>query len=336
MTVSGAPAGQLRTVSYATFANTVGSGLWSAGAALFLTRNVGLSVASVGAGLTVAGLVGLLASVPMGYLADRYDPRSLRALLQVCQAVVAAAYLAVGSFPAFLAVAVVDALLVAGNLSVRAALVAAVGGVQGRTHAFVMLRSVANAGIAISAGLAGLALAVDTRPAYVLLVVVNGASFLVSAALLMRLPRFPPAATTQAGQNWSRYCSRPAPRRSSSARRSAGSAGRASRRRATVSASASARPWWNSQTAYRPAAIEIPMASPVGAPTRMSPVGQSSWYSTGVDQPGSGGVRGVPGQTSVYTSTGRLPPATWMTIAVGEPAETPWHAAVTSSPSMPP
>ena len=44
----------------------------------------------VGLGLTVAGLVGLTASVPLGGLADRYDPRTLRAVLQLLQAAVAA------------------------------------------------------------------------------------------------------------------------------------------------------------------------------------------------------------------------------------------------------
>ncbi|MCI4065312.1 MFS transporter [Micromonospora sp. R77] len=187
------PPGLLRTLSLATLANTVGSGLWTAGAALYLTRDVGLSAASVGVGLTLAGLVGLTASVPLGGLADRHDPRTLRALLQLCQAVVAAAYLLVGSFPAFLAVAVLDALLTSGNLAVRAALVAAVGGPQGRVHAFATLRAVANLGIAVGAALAGFALAADTHLAYQLLVVGNAATYLLSAALLRRLPAFPPA-----------------------------------------------------------------------------------------------------------------------------------------------
>lgn len=39
------PPGPLRTLSLATLANTVGSGLWLAGAALYLTRDVGLSAA---------------------------------------------------------------------------------------------------------------------------------------------------------------------------------------------------------------------------------------------------------------------------------------------------
>ncbi|MBQ1043276.1 MULTISPECIES: MFS transporter [unclassified Micromonospora] len=182
------PPGPLRTLAYATLVNTVGAGLWLAGGALYLTRDVGLSATSVGAGLTVAGLVGLTASVPLGALADRWDPRTLRAVLQVGQAVAALAYLLVGSFPAFLAVAVPEALLAAGNLAVRAALVAAVGGPDGRVHAFATLRAVANLGISVGTALAGIALAVDTHRAYQVLVVGNAATYLLSAALLLRLP----------------------------------------------------------------------------------------------------------------------------------------------------
>ncbi|MBQ1015940.1 MFS transporter, partial [Micromonospora sp. M51] len=115
------PPGRLRTLSLATMANTVGTGLWVTGAALYFTRSVGLTPTEVGLGLTIAGLVGLTASVPLGGLADRRDPRALRAVLQLAQAVVAAAYLLVGSFPVFLLVATLDALLVSGNLAVRAA-----------------------------------------------------------------------------------------------------------------------------------------------------------------------------------------------------------------------
>lgn len=188
------PPGRLRTLAFATLANTVGTGLWLAGAPLFLTRDVGLSPASVGLGLTVAGVVGLSASMPLGGLADRRDPRTLRAVLQLLQAAVAASYLLVDSFPVFLVVAVLDALLVSGNLSVRAALVAAVGGPNGRVHAFATLRAVANLGIAAGAGLAGFALAADTHVAYQILVVGNASTYLISAVLLLRLPPCPPAA----------------------------------------------------------------------------------------------------------------------------------------------
>lgn len=188
------PPGRLCTLSLATLANTVGSGLWLTGGALYLTRDVGLSPASVGAGLTLAGLVGLTASVPLGTLADRRDPRTLRALVQLGQAAAAAAYLLVGSFPVFLAVAVLEMLLASGNLAVRAALVAAVAGPQGRVHAFATLRAVANLGIAVRAGLAAFALAAGSHLAYQVLVAGNALTYLLSAALLLRLPAYPPAA----------------------------------------------------------------------------------------------------------------------------------------------
>ena len=199
------PPGPLRTLAYATLVNTVGAGLWLAGGALYLTRDVGLSATSVGAGLTVAGLVGLTASVPLGALADRWDPRTLRAVLQVGQALAALAYLLVGSFPAFLAVAVPEALLAAGNLAVRAALVVAVGGPDGRVHAFATLRAVANLGITVGTALAGIALAVDTHRAYQVLVVGNAVTYLLSAALLLRLPPQPAADARRA------TAARPAP-----------------------------------------------------------------------------------------------------------------------------
>ncbi|MFI7210149.1 MFS transporter [Micromonospora maritima] len=183
------PPGPLRTLALATLANTVGTGLWLAGGALYLTRDVGLSPTSVGAGLTVAGLVGLTASVPLGGLADRWDPRTLRAALQVGQALAAAAYLLVDSLTTFLVVAVPEALLATGNLAVRAALVAAVGGPTGRVRAFATLRAVANLGITAGTALAGIALAVDTHRAYQMLVVGNVATYLLSAALLLRVPR---------------------------------------------------------------------------------------------------------------------------------------------------
>ncbi|MEV0431414.1 MFS transporter [Micromonospora sp. NPDC050495] len=184
--------GPLRMLSLATLANTVGSGLWLAGGPLYLTRDVDLSPASVGAGLTVAWLVGLTASVPLGALADRRDPRTLRAAVQLVQAVAAAGYLLVDSMPVFLAVAILETLLASGNLAVRAALVAAVAGPHGRVHAFATLRAVANLGIAVGSGLAAIALAADSHRAYQVLVVGNVATYLLSAALLLRLPAYPP------------------------------------------------------------------------------------------------------------------------------------------------
>jgi len=64
----------VRRLIAATLVNTLGNGVYAAVAALYLTRAVGLSVAHVGVGLTVAALVGLVASTPLGVVADRLGP----------------------------------------------------------------------------------------------------------------------------------------------------------------------------------------------------------------------------------------------------------------------
>ncbi|MDG4758873.1 hypothetical protein [Micromonospora sp. WMMD710] len=65
---------------------------------------------------------------------------------------------------------------------------------EGRVHAVATLRAVANVGVAFGAGLAGFALVADTGWAYRMLVVGNVVTYLVSAALIMRLPAYPPTA----------------------------------------------------------------------------------------------------------------------------------------------
>ncbi|MEK8107594.1 hypothetical protein NKG94_25440 [Micromonospora sp. M12] len=72
------PAGSGRVLTLGTLVKTVGRGLWLVASALFLTRSVGLSATEVGVGLTISALVGVLASTPSGYLADRVGPRGVQ------------------------------------------------------------------------------------------------------------------------------------------------------------------------------------------------------------------------------------------------------------------
>ena len=61
------------------------------------------------------------------------------------------------------------------------------------------LRSVTNVGISVGALLGGLALAVNQPWAYLSVFALNGASFLVSALVLTRLPHLAPAPARVAG-----------------------------------------------------------------------------------------------------------------------------------------
>ena len=62
-------------MAVATFVNTIGNGMYMTVMVMYFTRSVGLPASQVGLGLTIAGLFGLAAGVPVGHLADRRRAR---------------------------------------------------------------------------------------------------------------------------------------------------------------------------------------------------------------------------------------------------------------------
>lgn len=176
-------------MAVSTLTNTVGTGLWAAGSAVFLTRSSGLSTGVVGAGLTIAALTGLATNIPVGNASDRRDPGRARAAVQVLQALAAASFVLVDDVATFVVVATVDAALGAAALTLRGALIAAIVAPDRRVHAFAVLRTAASFGISAGVAAAGLVLALDTRQAYAGLALARACTYLVSAGLHLRLPR---------------------------------------------------------------------------------------------------------------------------------------------------
>ncbi|MBU8859435.1 MULTISPECIES: MFS transporter [unclassified Micromonospora] len=184
--------GPSRTLALSTLVNTVGRGTWLTASALFLTRSVGLSVTQVGVALTLTALVSLVASAPMGYLADRLGPRGLQLAALLASAGCTAALVAVRSFTSFLVVGVLMAVADAGTRGARGALIAGAVPPDQRVRTRAYLRAVTNVGISVGTVLAGFALAADTRGAYVTLILLDAATYLLAAAVLLRLPPVPP------------------------------------------------------------------------------------------------------------------------------------------------
>ncbi|PWU53716.1 MFS transporter [Micromonospora sp. S4605] len=185
--------GPARTLTLGTLVRTVGRGLWLAASALFLTRSVGLTATEVGLGLTVSALVGLLASAPTGYLADRLGPRGTQIGALVAGGVLTAALVTVGSFPAFLVVGAATALADAVDRGARGALIAGSVPADQRVRTRAYLRATTNVGISVGAVLAGFAIALDTRAGYVALILTAAATYLAAAAVFTRLPAIAPA-----------------------------------------------------------------------------------------------------------------------------------------------
>ncbi|GAA1951971.1 MFS transporter [Kitasatospora viridis] len=186
-------AGPRRTLAVATFVNQLGSGVFMVSAALFFTRSIGLSVERVGLGMGIGGLVGLLSGIPVGRLADRRGPREVYLLTLLCQAVAMAALVLVRSFWLFVLVVCVTELAGSASSAARAPLLRAVAGPR-PTRYRAYLRSAVNLAGSAGALLAGLAIQLDSRGAYLCLVLGNALSFLASAAVVRRLPSVPPVA----------------------------------------------------------------------------------------------------------------------------------------------
>lgn len=199
------PERALRRLAAITLVNTFGNGLYMTLSALYFTRIVGLSVAQVGLGLTIAGGCGVVASVPAGQLADRVGARRLLVALVIAEAVGTACYTVIGSFAAFLVVAALTTAADRASSAVRNGLYALVLAPERRTSGRAYLRAVTNVGIGAGSAAAALALQADTKAAYVALILVDVATFVISAVGLVSVPveqqRLPADATRRERRN---------------------------------------------------------------------------------------------------------------------------------------
>ncbi|MEU4478092.1 MFS transporter [Micromonospora sp. NPDC023966] len=185
----------------ATFVNMIGSGVFMVSAALFFTRVVGLPLAQVGLGLGVAAGVGLFAGVPMGHLADRRGPREIYLWMLVIQGLAMAVLVLIQSFWLVLVALCIGELARSAGGAARGPLVRGIGGAQ-LTRYRAYLRSVANLAGSCAAVAAGFAVQLDTRPAYLTLVMANALSFVASAAIIAMLPSLAPVPAPPRANRW--------------------------------------------------------------------------------------------------------------------------------------
>jgi hypothetical protein len=191
--------GPARILALAQLANSFGDGAYYACSALYFTRIAGFPATRVGLALTLGWASGMLAGVPLGYLADRWGPRRTTLLLAVATSVTLAGFLAVRSYAPFVLVVCVYACCQGGLTSARQALLAGLVAPDQRARVRARLQSTINGGLAVGAALGGLALSLDTRPAYEAVFVLDAASFLAAALILRRVPEVPPVAVERTG-----------------------------------------------------------------------------------------------------------------------------------------
>jgi MFS family permease len=186
------PAGPARALAVAQLTDSIGLGGYLVCSALYFTRIVGLSPTQVGFGLTVGWAVAFFAAVPLGHLADRRGPRGVAVFLALCTAAALLLFLFVRSFVPFVLAACLYSCAISGLNAARQALLAGLVSAEARTRVRAALAAAVNGGIAIGAGLGGLALQIDTAAAYLAVFAVDAVSLVVSALVLLRLPAVAP------------------------------------------------------------------------------------------------------------------------------------------------
>jgi MFS family permease len=177
-----------RLLVFVGLVDAIGTGLYIAGFAVFFTRSAGLSATEVGVGLTVANACGLVAMTPIGMLADRIGPRAASILLHYWRAAGFAAFAFVDDFAGFLVVSCVVGIPTRAIDPVSQMYVDRHIGKDLRVRVMSVMRVVYNIGFSVGGVLTTVILVVGTRPAFLVIVLGNAATFLLAAILLARVP----------------------------------------------------------------------------------------------------------------------------------------------------
>jgi MFS family permease len=177
-----------RTLALVTFIDSIGTGLFLAGAAIFFVRSVGLTTAQVGLGLSVGGAVGFATTVPIGVLGDRLGARRLLVLLHLWRAACLVALVFVAGVVSFTAVAALMAIAETATPSLTQAVVAAAVGGESRVRNMAILRSTRNVGFSVGALLAAPLIAAGSAASFSAIMLGDALSFVLAALILARVP----------------------------------------------------------------------------------------------------------------------------------------------------
>lgn len=173
-----------RALALIALLDSIGTGMYYTGSALYFTGVVGLRAGQVGAGLAVGGIAGLLCAVPVGILADRRGAGRVLVGLQLLRALCYAAYCVTSTFPQFVAVAACVGVTDAATPPNHQAVVSAAVPDDERVDTLAKVRAVRNIGFGVGALAASVAIGQGSRTAFLVLIGGNAVSFLLTALLL--------------------------------------------------------------------------------------------------------------------------------------------------------
>jgi MFS family permease len=177
-----------RTLALQSFVYAVGNGVFLTGSAVFFVHVVGLKPTQVGVGLSIAGALALLLSVPVGTLTDRVGARRMWLGSSVLEAALFCTYPIIKGFWAFVLIVAALAITGAGSNSGRRVYTVEAVPAEQRVRVMAVSRTALNVGFAVGSLLAGVVLAIGTTAAFDALVLANAAGLVASAVVILRLP----------------------------------------------------------------------------------------------------------------------------------------------------
>lgn len=171
-----------------TFVQAIGTGSFLSVSAIYFVSIVGLPALQVGTGLSIAGFVGFLASVPSGLLADRVGAKGPLVAHYGALAVLLPLYAFASTLAQFLVLACLIGLVQVAGSPLRSALTFTLVTGTAAVTVRAQMRSSFNIGLALGTVLGGFALAAATQPAFLLILVGNGIAQAACALIVTRVP----------------------------------------------------------------------------------------------------------------------------------------------------
>jgi MFS family permease len=166
----------------------VGDGSFISGSVVFFTVVVGLTPLQVGIGFSAVGLVGLVAAVPFGHLADRIGGKKVWIAGALGSAAAFGVYPVTRSFPAFLLVITFAAIADVTANTGRSVYATVALPREIRVRAMAYTRMYLNVGYMVGAGLGATALSIKSHAALIALVLIDALGMLINAAVVSRMP----------------------------------------------------------------------------------------------------------------------------------------------------
>lgn len=167
--------------------DAAGTGMYLTGSALYFTRIVGFEATEVGLALTVGGAVGLASATPVGLLADRLGAGRMLIGLQLLRAAAFLVYCTVTTFIPFLVTTAVLGVVEAVVSPINVAVIGAAVGEDDRIDTMAKSRAARNVGFGLGAVVAGVAIGIGSRPAFLALIAADAVSCVLTAMGLHRV-----------------------------------------------------------------------------------------------------------------------------------------------------